>query len=417
MDGVTKTIALAVTTVSAAVILIISFAWFGPGLEAVTPEASAALFNEDLVQDIYQRVGPAVVEVRVDLQRSESFGRLGSGSGFLVDGEGHIVTNNHIIEDADRVRVSFQNGKSAEAEVLGTNPGNDIALLKVDSAVVEGIEPVPLGDSSQARPGQLAIAIGRPFGLEGSVTVGVVSGVGRTLDSDLSRPIAGVVQTDALISPGNSGGPLLNSSGQALGINTAIRMSTSQLSFENILRPSIGFAVPINTLTNLLPRLKEKGVIRPAWLGIGAAGLDELLAERLELPITKGVYVSQVTPDSPADLAGLVSSSTDSRGRTSGGGDVIVGVNGASVDSVAALISQLNKHLPGDEITLTVIRDGEEVEIQVTLGEWPEDQVVSQRSRRLPQPDSNGDRLPGNPPIPFIPGFPFPDLFPDNPRR
>ena len=143
---------------------------------------------------------------------------MGSGSGFLIDDQGHIVTNNHVIQNADRVRVNFQNGESVEAEVLGTNPGNDLALLKVDSAVVEGIEPVALGDSSQAQPGQMAIAIGSPFGLDGSVTVGVViSGVGRTLDSDIARPVAGVLQTDALISPGNSGGPLLNGSGGGIG--------------------------------------------------------------------------------------------------------------------------------------------------------------------------------------------------------
>ena len=408
MEGVTKTIALAVTVVSAAVILIIAFAWFGPGLEGASPSASAALFDEQVVEDIYRRVSPAVVEVRIDRRGGDSFARLGSGSGFLIDGQGHIVTNNHVIQDADRVRVNFQNGKSVEAEVLGTNPGNDLALLKVDSAAVKGIEPVALGDSSQALPGQMAIAIGSPFGLDGSVTVGVISAVGRTLDSDIARPIAGVLQTDALIGPGNSGGPLLNSSGEVLGINTAIQVSRSGLDFRSLSRSSIGFAVPINTLADLLPRLKEKQVIRPPWLGIAATSLEPLLVESLELPADRGVYITQVTPGSPAEKAGLLASSNDFRLRPTGDGDIIVELDGVPLDSVAALITLLNEHLPGDGIGLKVIRDGEEIEVLVTLGEWPEDQVVSRRTRILPQPDSG---------IPFIPGLPFPDLFPENPHR
>ena len=408
MERVTKTFALAITVVSAAVILIIAFAWFGPGLDGANPSASAALFDEQVVQDIYRLVSPAVVEVRIDRSGGDSFNRSGSGSGFLIDDQGHIVTNNHVIQDADRVRVNFQNGESVEAEILGTNPGNDLALLKVDSAAVEGIEPVALGDSSQALPGQMAIAIGSPFGLDGSVTVGVISGVGRTLDSDIARPIAGVLQTDALIGPGNSGGPLLNSSGEALGINTAMRVSRGGLDFRSVSSSSIGFAVPINTLADLLPRLKEKQVIRPPWLGISATGLEPLLVESLGLPADRGVYVTQVIAGSPAEQAGMLASSNDFLLRPTGDGDIIVAVDGVPVDSVAALITQLNGRLPGDGIALKVIRKGEEIEVLVTLGEWPEDQVVSRRSRILPQPD---------PGIPFIPGLPFPELFPENPHR
>ena len=414
MEGVTKTFALAVTAVSATVILIIAFAWFGPGLDGASPSASAALFDEQVVQEIYRRVSPAVVEIRIDRRGGDSFTRLGSGSGFLIDDQGHIVTNNHVIQDADRVRVNFQNGESVEAEILGTNPGNDLALLKVDSAVLEGIEPLALGDSSQALPGQMAIAIGSPFGLDGSVTVGVISGVGRTLDSDIARPIAGVLQTDALIGPGNSGGPLLNSSGEVLGINTAIRVSSGGLEFRTVSRSSIGFAVPINTLADLLPRLKEGQVIKPPWLGISAMSLEPLLVESLDLPADRGVYVTQVIPDSPAEQAGLLASGNDFLLRPTGDGDIIAAVDGVPVDSMAALITLLNERLPGDGIALKVIRDGEEIEVLVTLGEWPEDRVVSRRSRILPQPDPDEQGLPG---IPFIPGLPFPDLFPENPHR
>ena len=415
MEGVNKTFALAVTIVSAAVILIIAFAWFGPGLNGASPAASAALFDEQVVQDIYRRVSPAVVEIRIDRRGGDSFTRLGSGSGFLIDRQGHIVTNNHVIQDADRVRVLFQNGESVEAEILGTNPGNDLALLKVDAAAVEGIEPLVLGDSSKALPGQMAIAIGSPFGLDGSVTVGVISGVGRTLDSDLARPIAGVLQTDALIGPGNSGGPLLNSSGEVLGINTAIQVSAAGLNFRGPGLSSIGFAVPINTLADLLPRLKLKQVIRPPWLGISAMSLEPLLVESLDLAAEHGVYVTQIISGSPSEQAGLLASGNDFLLRPTGHGDIIIAVDGDSVDSMSALIILLNEHLPGDGIALKVIRGGEEIEVLVTLGEWPEDQVVSRRSRVLPQSDEQG--IPGHPAIPFIPGLPFPDLFPENPHR
>ena len=225
MDGVTKAFALAVTTLSTAVILVVAFAWFGPGLAAVTPSASASLFDEELVQNIYGQASPAVVDINVDRKVADSFNRLGFGSGFLIDMEGHIVTNNHVIQGADRLRVSFQDRTSAEAVILGTNPANDLALIKVDREAVADIKPLFLGDSSDLRPGQLAIAIGSPFGLGGSVTVGVISGLDRTINSDISRPISGVVQTDALINPGNSGGPLLNRDGEVVGINTAIQVS------------------------------------------------------------------------------------------------------------------------------------------------------------------------------------------------
>ena len=304
MYGVSKAFALAITSLSAAVILVVVFAWQGPGLNNVTPSASAALFDEQLVQGIYEQASPAVVDINVDRKLEDSFNRLGFGSGFLVDSKGHIVTNNHVIQGADRIRISFMDGSSAEAETLGTNPANDLALLKVSAEAVKNIKPLTLGDSGDAKPGQLAIAIGSPFGLGGSITVGVISGVDRTLNSDLSRPISGVLQTDALINPGNSGGPLLDRQGKVVGINTAIQVSLNDFNPRNLGRGSIGFAVPANTLVNLLPRLKENQVIRPPWLGITAASLEPLLVEALDLTVDHGVYVTQVMSGSPANKAG-----------------------------------------------------------------------------------------------------------------
>ena len=403
MKGVSKSFAVAVTALSVAVIFVIAFAWVGPGLDGTSKPASAALFNEQLVQTIYEKASPAVVDINVDRQMENTYGRLGFGSGFLVDSEGHIATNFHVVQDADRIRVSFQDGSSALGEVLGTNPANDLALVKVDSEAVKGITPLALGDSGAARPGQLAIAIGSPFGLGGSITVGVVSGLDRTLTSNLSRPISGIIQTDALINPGNSGGPLLNRDGEVIGINTAIQSNFGQMALRSPSQGSIGFAVPANTLDSLLTRLKENQEVRPPWLGISAATLRPLMVEALELPQERGVYVTQVMTGSPAAEAGLVPSGMDQYGIPARGGDIITGIDGVPVTTVADLITQLNKHLPGDEVTLQVFRDGEGIDVTLNLGEWPED-TESARPRTVPGPDEWSlpkDLLP--------PGFTLPD--------
>jgi S1-C subfamily serine protease len=417
MDGISKAFAMAITAMSGAVILVVAFAWFGPGLGSAITPASAALFDEEVVQAVYDRVSPAVVDVNVDRKEGNSFNRLGFGSGFLIDSEGHIVTNNHVIQQADRVRISFKDGSIAEARILGTNPANDLALLKVPSAAVEGIEPVPFGDSSLVRPGQLAIAIGSPFGLDGSVTVGVISGVDRTLDSDIARPISGVLQTDALISPGNSGGPLLNRSGEVLAINTAIQVSAMNFVSPRVNRGSIGFAVPINTLADQLTDLKAGKVVRPPWLGISATTVDGALVESLNLDRDRdrGVYVTIVIPSSPAAEAGLIQAGTVRRGRPAGGGDIITALEGVAIESVGELITQLNRHAAGTEVTLSIFRDGAEIEVVLRLGEWPTEFDRRPRSRFFQIPDD--EKLPPQPRLPMVPGIPFPDLFPEGPHR
>jgi 2-alkenal reductase len=417
MYGVSKAFSLAIISLSAAVIMVVIFAWQGPGLDNVTPSASAALFDEQLVQGIYDQAIQAVVDINIDRKVENSFGRLGFGSGFLVDSEGHIVTNNHVIQGADRIRISFEDGTSVEAEILGTNPANDLAMLKVSSDAVKDIKPLTLGDSNETRPGQLAIAIGSPFGLGGSITVGVISGTDRTLNSDLSRPISGVLQTDALINPGNSGGPLLNRQGHVVGINTAIQVSLNDFNPRNLGRGSIGFAVPTNTLTTLLPRLKEGKVIRPPWLGISAASLEPLLVEALDLPVDQGIYVTQVMSGSPANKVGLIASGLAERGRPGNDGDIIIAVDGKNVTSVAGLISMLNLHLPGDEVTLTVIREDETIQVPLNLGEWPADREPDPRPRNFPQPSPEEFTEPKSPLVPSTPGVEFPDLFPKKRSR
>ena len=389
MTRVARGLGLGLTVAAAAVIVVVAFLWLGPGRELYFNTASASvLFDEQGVIDVYELVSPAVVEVSTSRGAGGDLRGSGGGSGFVIDSEGHIVTNNHVVASATSVKVRFIDGTSADAEVLGRNPAGDQALLKVDLSAVAGITPVVLGDSSALRPGQMAIAIGNPFGLEGSVTVGVVSALGRDPPSSVGRRIPNVIQTDALINPGNSGGPLLDSNGAVVGINTAIQVSP--LGGAN---RGIGFAVPVNDLKEALPDLKAGNVLRPPWIGIRAADVDGELADRLGLGVDRGAYVTGVMAGSPAEDAGLVESGIGARGRPAAGGDVIIAVDGAGVDTTAELIAELNGKQPGDRVTLTVVRGGETIDVQVTLGEWPQETRVLERRRTLPDRGS-GERGP-----------------------
>ena len=383
MPQFARSLSIGMTAAAIAAMLAVAYFWVGPGSNSFfSSPAAAALFDEDEVTSVYQTVSPAVVEI--------STGESG-GSGFLIDSDGHIVTNDHVVAGEETVTVTFLNGSSSEADVTGRLPGNDLALLKVDSSVVEGITPVTLGDSSALKPGQLAIAIGAPFGLEGTITVGVVSQVNRDMPSHVGRLVSGVIQTDAVINPGNSGGPLLDSTGSVIGVTTAIRTTGLQSTFGGI-----GFAVPINFLKDNLDDLKEGGVIRPPWLGIRATEVTQELVEDLDLSVDSGVYVIGVEPDSPADDAGIMGSGLwgDSPTR---GGDIITAVNGVSVDSVTALITQLDAYSPGDEAPLTIVRDGTARTVTVTLGEWPEEMHEPTTGEGF-SPDFDGS---------------LPDVFPD----
>lgn len=372
MNSLTSGMNLGMVTVGIAVALAVAFFWIGPGSQSVSVPASASsLYDEGDVVSIYEGVSPAVVEVSSSVGSGRRLIGKGTGSGFLIDTEGYIVTNHHVIDGADNVRVKFSDGTSVDAEITGTYKSSDLALLKVDSSEVSGIQPVTLGDSSTLKPGQMAIAIGNPFGLEGSITVGVVSQLGRSLSGPSGRSINDVIQTDALINPGNSGGPLLDSNGAAIGINTAIHVSPTSSKVRGI-----GFAVPVNNLTATLSRLKSGSDIVPPWLGISALNINAGLVESLDLPANSGAYIVGVVPDSPADEAGLRESGTGTRGRPATGGDIITHVDGVAVDSVADIITQLNSKMPGDETTLTVARGSETLEITATLGEWPEDTGV-----------------------------------------
>ena len=343
----------------------------GPG----TGDASETppLYDEQMVVSLYEKASPAVVRVETVINTPDRFGFLfphgGQGSGFLVDTEGHILTNYHVVHDASTVQVVLPNGETLDAKVAGRSPADDVALLKVDAKDVAGIEPLPLADSSAIETGQMAIAVGSPFGLDNSVTVGVVSGVERSRPGVLRRPITGMIQTDASLNPGNSGGPLLNSQGEVIGINTSIEADTA---FSIIDPKGIGFAIPINTAKDLMTRFPDNEIVKRPWLGISGTALSPTLAEILGIDTTEGVYVMTVSPGSPAEEAGLIAGGIDSIQGHGAGGDIIKAIDGVEVTTIHQMVDYFNSLDPGDSVTLTVERNGETVEVAVTLGEWPD---------------------------------------------
>ncbi len=336
---------------------------------------TSALYDENTVVSLYEQAIPSLVKIEVIEEQTGTispfntgpFQQRGLGSGFVIDEQGHILTNNHVVEGASSVKVIINNGSEVAAEVVGTDRENDLALLKVDTGALDGIAPLTLGNSDDIKPGQMAIALGSPFGLDGSITVGVVSGTGRSLTGETQHLITNIIQTDAAINPGNSGGPLLNSKGEVIGINTAIEASGT----------GIGFAIPINTAKSLLPALLEGGEISNAWLGISGTDIDEEFAAMLDLSVSRGVYVIEVTTDSPAEKAGLRGSGTDESGQPTFGGDIIVSVDGQATVKVEDLIAYFNAKKPGDKVSLSVQRGGQVLAIEVTLGEWPEQAPAS----------------------------------------
>ena len=349
-----------------------------PATPTVTPQEAVAspsalpvvsLYNEEVIVTLYNQAIPAVVEIKTVVSGNESnLGILGTpslrgqGSGFIIDTEGHILTNNHVVDGASSVNVTLHNGETFAAQVVGTDRENDLAIVKVDPDKISSINPLPWGDSDNVKPGQMAIALGSPFGLEGSVTVGIISGVERAIAGTQARSITNMLQTDAAINPGNSGGPLLNSKGEVVGINTAIEASSN----------SIGFAIPVNNAKSLLPALLQGGEVSTPWLGISGTGIDQTLSSELNLAVDHGVYVVSVAPDSPAEKAGLVAGGSDQSGPTPGG-DVITTIDGRNVTAVSDILQYLNTKKAGDQVSLTIIREGNTVTVDVTLGEWPKD--------------------------------------------
>jgi serine protease Do len=279
-----------------------------------------------------------------------------SGSGFVVDSAGYILTNRHVIDGADKVQVTLADGRHYDAKVIGEDARTDVALVKIEPR--EDLTVLPLGDSDRAQVGEWVMAVGNPFGMGGnSVTVGVVSFKGRPLDLSTHGTPVEMIQTDAAINPGNSGGPLINARGEAIGINTLIISPGARQS------SGVGFAVPINVAKSILPQLRTKGHVDRGWLGIQIQGVDEDLAKSLKLDAPKGAIVADVTPDSPAKRAGLEP------------GDVIVKVDGQEVKEAGDLSHHVAAKAPGSAVSLTVVRDGKARTLRATLGHFPESQA------------------------------------------
>ena len=306
--------------------------------------------------------------VRVNIQRNEEVtGAGGLGSGFVFDKNGHIITNAHVIDDAKKVIVTFLDGRSYNAEIIGTDEFTDLAVIKVD-ADLSLLHPLTLGDSSNLKVGEPIAAIGNPFGLSGSMTSGIISQLGRLLPSGAGYSIPDVIQTDAAINPGNSGGPLLNMRSEIVGINTAIQSTTGEFT-------GVGFAIPSQTVAKIVPTLIEEGEYKHPWIGISGRDIDPDLAKVLDLKDAVGFLVVTVVENSPASKAGLIGSeeTIEVQGISYPmGGDIILSVDGIDVRKIDDILIHLQRaKTVGDEMVLEILRDGRTTNITITLQERP----------------------------------------------
>ena len=325
--------------------------------------------------EVYDQVRPAVVEITSTEQGRSPFAPSGqaSGTGIIIDAQGTILTNNHVVAGATNLEVTFSDKSTASAEVVGTDPGNDLAVIRADVSD-EKLTAATLGDSDAIRVGDPVLALGNPFELEGTLTQGIVSATGRTFSSGQgTRPIRNMIQTDAALNPGNSGGPLLDCQGKVIGVDSALENPTGQ-----DVNVGIGFAVPINTAKRFMSDMLAGKTVSHPWLGIAGEDVTPALAEDLNLSVQSGAYVTLVSPDSPGQRAGLQGAfGSESQAQRSGpepqgGGDVIVAADGQNITSVDDLASYLDTQKKvGDTVTLKVVRGGQETTLDATLAEWP----------------------------------------------
>ncbi|MDQ2622464.1 MAG: trypsin-like peptidase domain-containing protein [Actinomycetota bacterium] len=341
--------------------------------------------GQGLVNEIYERDGSGVGFITASGVSSgssspfdpygQSQGGTATGSGFLIDGDGHMVTNNHVIDGASKITVTLgDNDNVYEAEVVGADASTDLALLKVD-APSDAMHPLTLGDSENLKVGDPVVAIGNPFGLDRTVTTGIISALQREIQSTNNYSISNVIQTDAAINPGNSGGPLINSEGEVIGVNSQI--ATGSSGGGNV---GIGFAVPAATVKDVVGQIMDTGEVKHAYLGISAATVTPEIAEALNLDVDQGALVQLVQEGEPAAEAGIKGGKTEvtvGAQPVMAGGDVITEVNGEAVSSMDEVVAAVNSAAVGDELELTVNRDGETKQIKVKLGERPDSSTGS----------------------------------------
>ncbi|HEV3254850.1 MAG TPA: trypsin-like peptidase domain-containing protein [Candidatus Acidoferrales bacterium] len=332
------------------------------------PDGEALSGEEAVNVRIYRQASPAVANIVTRAVEYDFFYNPvpveGAGSGFLIDTNGHILTNYHVVQGAQTIEVILGDQTHYTGKTIGTDPVNDIALIQIDTHGHQ-LTPLPLGDAQNLQVGQRVLAIGNPFGFESTLTTGIVSALGRTVQTSETSLIDGAIQTDAAINRGNSGGPLLNSHGEVIGINTAIYTPSGTTA-------GIGFAIPINTARRVAEDLITQGRVRRAFLGIEGRALWPDLAKALDLPTEQGILVERATPGGPAAQAGI-------RGGTRTvlaglqqlriGGDVVVAVDGKKLTNQFELGVILNRLRPGDAVTLTIYRDQQKMDVRVTLTE------------------------------------------------
>jgi S1-C subfamily serine protease len=370
--------ALLATAVLGGVVAVGAVALLG-GLEGETtvvtetvasPTSSTTLTGGAMsVNEIYERASSGVVQI------TSTSGNIGGaaaqqalGSGFVVDKAGHIVTNYHVIEGADEIRVSFSNRDTVQAQLVGSDPSTDLAVLQVDTTA-SALTPLPLGDSDKVEVGDAVVAIGNPFGLDRTATSGIVSALQRLITAPNRFTIDHVIQTDAPINHGNSGGPLLNSRAQVIGVNTQIETGGS--GSGNV---GIGFSVPSNTVKDVVAQIMRTGRVDHAYLGISGQAVNSVVADKYNLPVEKGVLVESVTSESGAGKAGLEGGETQVvvAGETYVlGGDIIVSFEGKQISSIEQLRDAIAGLKPGEKVRLVIYRDAKKTGVTVTLGRQP----------------------------------------------
>jgi S1-C subfamily serine protease len=348
-----------------------------PPIPSSSPTTATTVSTAPLIGDeqdnvtVYEKVSPTVVNITSTVLNFDTFlqavPQQGTGSGSILDAEGRILTNYHVIKGARRLEVTLATGKRYTARMLGADPDHDLAVIQLVDPP-KGLTTINLGNSESLKVGRKVLAIGNPFGLDRTLTTGIISALGRDLQSEKAgRTLRNLIQTDAAINPGNSGGPLLDSQGNLIGVNTAI-FSTSGSS------AGIGFAVPVETVREILPNLLAgKGkVVQRASLGVVIQTLPPTVAEALNLPIQQGVLIEQVIPSSGAEAAGLQPGDQEvvaGNLRLRIGGDVVTAIDGIAVADAQSLISEVQKHKVGDQVKLSIIRGGQQLSVNVTLGE------------------------------------------------
>ena len=330
----------------------------------ITPTKTNLQFS---LIEIFEKTEESVVQVNV--RSTDGRSNPGNmGSGFVYSADGYIITNNHVVNNSGIVTITFLDGESYTAKIIGTDPDLDLAVLKVEMGSTY-LQPIPIGDSSQLKVGEEIAAIGNPFGLSGSMTSGIISQIGRLLPQDSGYSIPDVIQTDAAINPGNSGGPLLNMKGEVIGINTAIQSATGEFT-------GVGFAVPSNTVKKVVPVLIKDGIFHHPWMGISGSDVDPELAKVRGLNSSKGFLIVTVIEGSPAEDAGLlgVTDTKEIDGREYPlDGDIIVKIDDKVVRKISDILIHLQREKSvGDDLIMTINRDGTIIEATLVLGERPQ---------------------------------------------